>query len=488
MTNNTHTVHIQNKKTKQTELEKIKQKLNKLEQKTERNQKKEIEILPVETQEKQTNQKTKEKIDFLSEKLEKLAENQADIAARIAKITKEQQEKNQEKEEEKEEEEQKQEKEKEEDEKLLENLEIKDKKIIQTIANNPEKQYHTRDILKQVENINRPEKVHSEEPIYYKTYNSLRALHQQGYLKKTEHTNKALYKPTEKALKARKKLNENSPKQEQETNKENKQEQNIITCKICDKEFNKPAGLGGHLSKTHNKNSKNHSQPLATKFSKERTSTSDGSNKEKNTSPATSEELKKRVEKTKQILKNSDKPLTKAKIAQEMYDLETQPSWGDKKYNRIVTALERLKQSPGLEEVGKQANGAIEYTYKEKQQEQKQEQKQKEKEEAGLRDTEDLDEAKRKSGIGEQEMKSLENTLMKTIHLDGKTEISYHDFEKNYGGENRALNAWQKLFQYTPILKELNRRVATGKQMVWNQKSRGGVKSWTLKIKDVETN
>lgn len=192
------------------------------------------------------------------------------------------------------------------------------------------------------------------------------------------------------------------------------------------------------------------------------------------------------VTERKDIIKEmlSIKPLTKKELTREMYNLEPgdeSAEYAGKHHNAVVSAIQRLREDEEIVEADRVVSGnSMAFTVPDSDSVKEEETG----DDGNEADGTPLGIAQKKSGVGEDELRSIENALSKVVHMAGEEEVTYYDFEQNYGGQYDGITAWQKLFQYTDLLSEISDRVLDEQgEFNWQQTDGNGVKSWKLVIK-----
>lgn len=383
----------------------------------------------------------------------------------------------------------------------------REKNVLKFFKQNRGKRFSVRDLMKKVFDITDEEKLRNRGSEYSMVYKAAYELEKDGILEthKEKHNSGVRLRyslPEDRDI-------SNIDRSEKE---EDGGEEDDITCSLCGQSYKSTRGLGGHLRKTHGINSKEHRLPISKLFSEEHdvepvkdSEEGEGSEKEEDRRYVESHEdfselnngepisdpqyisIEERRAKITEALNAADIPLTKSELVSMIYNLSADDEGtdhGSTHYNAIVSAMDKLIQNEDVIEADRMGTGQSK-AWELPAEEESESDESESSESKG--EVSDLSIAQRKSGVGDRELESIENSIRKNIMLDGNTKISYYNFEKRYGGSLGSLQAWQKLFEHTPIMEEINRRVAPENQLVWTTEGgQGGVKNWELEVVGVE--
>lgn len=185
----------------------------------------------------------------------------------------------------------------------------------------------------------------------------------------------------------------------------------------------------------------------------------------------------KRLEKVKEILKESERPLTNKEIGQELYDMETVES-SSTAYNKVFTATTKLKDAG---EIVDRSHKRIGIDGKSKAWEVVEGESEEEQEE-----NRQFEEAKNNARVSDRDADIASLAMEKLFNRKEKETVSYHDFEQHYQGDfTSPLRMFQKLFENPELMKGIMKQAGVEKDYTWNKKSdySQGIKNWRIELK-----
>lgn len=197
----------------------------------------------------------------------------------------------------------------------------------------------------------------------------------------------------------------------------------------------------------------------------------------------------KRIEKIKEMMKELNKPLSRGEIAKEFYGLKEHPENATRPYNAIATSVQKMEKDGEIEKVERLNSGRNTYYILSEQAEEFSEEE-KESGLAGLEPDEKIHAilAERNGyptskKMIENEAELLKQALSKLYYGDELEEVTYHEFEKRYGGNLRAMDAWSYLFQKPELTRAILDAVEVEKDVSWEKRGNNGTpEEWVLTL------
>lgn len=200
-------------------------------------------------------------------------------------------------------------------------------------------------------------------------------------------------------------------------------------------------------------------------------------------------ELEERKRKVAEILEQSQMPLTRHEIGRKLYklseneDIET----ADGRYTRVESVIGDLHED-GLVRQNNDARDTMGTPYElvDDSQDSSDDDESEKIREHSVSEQLEWEDVKKNAGVRDQDIDVVKLVFDKLVNQQEREQISYHDFEQHYSGEEKPLRMFQKLFNTPKLLEGVRTRICDDKDFKWKKHGNGkhstGAENWVIHI------